>query len=159
MPHRTPKRFRRLTRQSTTRLVRNRPRKPKWQAIPDFVENRFGRKSRRFRIQRIKNGLDDQRINTPFNQTNNLLAVRQHQLIKADRAIAWIIDVGRKRSRFIRWTNRTHDPPGPLSRGRIVSTFARHTRSSHIDFMHEGFATIVSLANALSIETVGLDDV
>ena len=82
MHEREPERLRGLTRQGSTTVIHNGPGKHHRQFDSRSLSCVFHGHDRRFGIERIKNGFDQQKIDPAVDQPADLLLVGGRQLIE-----------------------------------------------------------------------------
>jgi len=123
---------------------------PGFQGFLDGHQCRLG-------IQRVKNGLHQQQFSPPVEEPFDLYTVGRLHLIEGDRPETRIIDIGRKRKRFV------GGPDGPrhitgfggIGRREFVSQHPGNFCRCLVHGMYPPLCLIVGLRNRVGIEGVG----
>jgi len=85
--------FHGLAAQITSRLIDNRARDHQRHTASGFYECISNSKHRGLSVERVKNGFDDKKVDTTFEQRLGLIEVSLAQLIERDRAKCRIVYV------------------------------------------------------------------
>ena len=92
--HRRPERLHRLARERAPRSIGDRAGDDDGQIDALFVERVAHRVDRRFRVQRVEDGFDEDGIRAAIDEAARGIAVGGHELVERDRAVTRIVDVG-----------------------------------------------------------------
>ncbi len=86
-------------------------------SLPSCVEHLADRDKRRFGVQRIEDGFDQQEVHAAGDQRSDLLSIGSLHLVERDHAETGIIRIRRIRQRHSQWPDRSRDEP--RTRGRV----------------------------------------
>ena len=160
MRDRIPEGLRRLPGEEASGAIRNRARyhhrqtdAARFQLLGDGVDRRLG-------VERIENGLDQQRVDAAVDQPAHLLRIGDAQLVEGDGAEAGIGDVGRDRRGAI---GRT-DGAGNEALATILvlgnaACFTGEPRAFQVQFVGDLRHAVIGLRDTGRGERVGGDDV
>ncbi len=149
-----------LTRERASRGVADRARDDDGQIRRTVIQHGAHREQRRFGVQGIEHGLDQDHIGAALDEGAYRLRVAGHQLIEADIAKSRIVDVGRERGGAAGRSQRAGDEALPAGlRAHVVRHLAREARGAQIEFPHQGLHSVVRLRHRAGVEGVGGDDI
>ena len=149
MTNRSIERFTRLPRKRATRLINQSARHKHWYIQTAVLQVLSDCKQGRLCIQCVKNRLHYQNVSTTIHQTDHLLQVRVHQLIKVHIARRWVLDRWRNRTRAIRGTQcTTHKPRLAGILGRyLVAHLPCQQSALVVELVRVGFHLVVCHGN------------
>ena len=126
MPHRSPESRRCLAAEEPSRAIGDRARDHHRDGKAASIENiRYGG-DRRFGVERVEDGLDEEQVGTAFDQTLHLLGIGAAQVIEGDGAKAGIGYVGRDRGGAVCRPDGTRDKARmPILRLRQIGRRSR----------------------------------
>ena len=124
-------------------------------------EDFLNRDKRRFRVERVENRLDEQKIGAPVDEPSNLFGVRLAHLVERCGTKRRVADVGRNRKRPIHRPDRAGDKSRLIggAGGPLVARAARQARALEIELVGQRLEPVVGLHNRGAVERVRLDDV
>src|SRR5213078_538579 len=132
------KRLYRLAAQRAAGFVGHSSRNHERNFLAGFFDGFVDGKERRLGVERVENGLDDQKIDTAFKQRFRLIEISLTKLIERDSAESRIVYVGRDRPGDGEGTHRSRNEPA-LTRFvcDLVCGASRDLRRRKIHFLHE----------------------
>jgi len=145
----------------TAAPVRDGDRDHDGEPHPARFEHLLDGHERRFGVQRVEDGLNQQHVDPAVEEALYLLGVRVPDLVEGDGAERRVVHVGRERQRAIRRADGARDEPRPVGRaGRPRSGgFARQPGRRDVQLVDERLKVVVGLRDRVAAEGVGLDDV
>ena len=142
-----PKRFCRLATQCAARAISDRARNHQGQGHTIGIEYIFNCMNGGLRIQRIKNSLDENKIDTARNQPARGLGISSIEFIIIDVAHSGVIHVGRDRGCSIGWPHGPSHKTGSF--GVLLFPLIRHRtrqpRRFDIQLIGDRLQCIISL--------------
>ncbi len=121
----------------------------------------FHRKHRRFRIQGVKDGLNQNQICATFHQRFSGFTVGRHQLIEGDITKRRVVDVRRNGGRAVSWTKHARNKAWFFwcSRRPFIGAGARQFGRRIVNFRRQGFHPVIRHRNGCRVKGVGFDDI
>ena len=160
MAHRMPERGRRLAGKGASRAVGDGARDHQRHLKAALGEGLEAGEDRGLGVQRVEDGLDEEDVRAAVDETLDLLAIGDAELIEADRAEARIVDVRRKRRGSVRRPQRAGDETAPSVRLlRLDRRPPRQSRPVAIEFVDLILHPVVGLRDRGRREGVGLENV
>ncbi len=119
------------------------------------------RKKRGLRIQRIEDGLYEEKIGATVEQALNLLVIGLHQLLEGCPASRGVVHIGGNRRGLGRRTDRPSDKTTP---SRLCQLYCPHCpfgtfRPGFGQLIAQGLHLVIGKRDCLRIERVGLDNI
>ena len=161
MLERIPEGLRRLAGEIAPRQIGDGVGQHDRQLDPHLVEHLLDGKARGLGVQRVEDGLDEDRVHAALDQAARLRRIGLDQRIEAHIAEAGIVHVGRERRRAVGRADGAGDEARLVRRlrGPGVGRVAGELRRGDIQLVGDRFEPIVGLRDRLRIEGVGLEDV
>ena len=106
---RDPERLDRLSRQRAAAVVGDRHRDHDRQSRAAALEHLLARDDGGFRVQRVEDGFDQQRVAPAVDQAAHLVLVGVAQLVEREGAVGRVVHVRRDRERPVRRADRARD--------------------------------------------------
>ena len=160
MADRMPERSRRLAGKGAARAVGDGARDHQRHLKAALGEGLEAGEDRGLGVQRVENRLDEENIRAAVDETLDLLAIGDAELVEADRAETRIVDVGRKRRGSVGRPQRASDETAPSVRLlRLDRRTPRQSRPVAIELVDLILHPIVGLRDRGRREGVGLENV
>jgi hypothetical protein len=159
--HGGPEGFERLAREGAATLVDDGDAQHERRRVTASGEQLVCGDEGGLQVERVEDGLDQQRVRAAVEQAAHLLAVGLLDLNEGDRAKARIVDVGREGERAVHGPDGARDEAGFVGvlLGPGVGRFLRDARRSDVHLVDDVLQVVVGLGDARRGEGVGLDDV
>ena len=113
MAHRMPEGGGRLAGKRAPRTIGDGARDHQRQAGAALGELLEAGEDRGLGVQGVENGLDEENVRAAIDEPLDLLAIGDAEFVEADRAEAWIVDVGRERGGAVRGPERAGHEAAP----------------------------------------------
>ena len=160
MADRMPERGRRLAGKGAPRAVGDGARDHERHLKAALSERLEAGEDRGLGVQRVEDGLDQQEVRAAIDETLDLLAIGDAEVVEADRAEAGIVDVGRKRSGAVGRPKSAGDEAAPSIRLlRLDRRPPRQSRAVAIELVNLILHPVVGLRDRGRREGVGLENV
>ena len=157
---RIPERARRLSRQQASRAVGDGAGDHDRQVDAAFVAHLGDGKNRRFGVERVEDGFDQEKVGAAVDQPAHLLAIGGAQLIERDGAKTGIGHVRRDRRGAVGRPERAGHKAAPaVIFFRQRRRFARERRPGLIKLIGDAFHAVIGLRNRRRGKRIGGDDV
>ncbi len=158
--HRVPEGGWRLAGERAAGKIGNGARDHQRQANALLREDLLAGKDRRLGVQGVEDRLDQDQVRPAVNQAPQLLAVRQAQVVEANRAVAGVVHVRRHRGGAVRRPERSrHETPPPVRGLGALGGAADQTRAVAVQFVDHRAHAVVGLRDGSGGEGVGLQNV
>ena len=160
MAHRMPEGGGRLAGKRAPRTIGDGARDHQRQAGAALGELLEAGEDRGLGVQGVENGLDEENVRAAIDEPLDLLAIGDAEFVEADRAEAWIVDVGRERGGPVRGPERAgHETAPSVSLLRPDRGAARQSRAIAIELVDDILHSVVGLSDRGRGKRVGLEDV
>ncbi len=160
MAHRMPEGGRRLAGKGASRSVGDGARDHERHLKAALGEGLEAGEDRGLGVQRVEDGFDEEDVRAAVDESLDLLAIGEAELVEADRAEAWIVDVRRKRRSSVRRPQRAGDETAPSVRLlRLDRRAQRQARAVAIELVDLILHPIIGLRDRGRREGVGLENV
>ena len=120
--------------------------------LPGGIEGGFG-------IERVEDGLDEQRIDPTLQQGCHLLAVGIGQVVEGQGTVSGIAHIGAHGASLVGRTYGAGHEAGLLGRREGIGCLTGQTGGGQVDIAHAMLHMVVGLADARGVERIGFDDV
>ncbi len=114
---------------------------------------------RRFGIEGVEDGFDQNQIDAAFHQAVDGVEIGRHQPVKVGVAVARVVNVRADAGRAVGGAQHAGHEARALRRGDGVRRAARHPGGGHIDVPCQILHIIVRHGDGGTVEGVGLDDI
>src|ERR1044072_658229 len=162
MHYRNIESFQCLAAQGSARSVRNSTGDHNRQLrLAALTEVLFNSVDSRFTVQRIKDGLYQEDVNTAFYQAFYLLCVRFRYFVEGNGAIPGIVHIRRKRQGLIQRADSACHKTGLIRvLGSVFrSSFFRDTGSSHVQFVGQVLHIVIRHGDGGAAEGIGFNNI
>ena len=121
----------------------------------------FHGEDRRFSIQGIEHGLDQNQVNAPFHQRFGGLAVSLHQPIKGNIAVGWVVNIRGNRGGAVGRAEHARDVARFFRRAGspLIGAGARQLCRDKVDFRRQGFHLVIRHRDSRRVKGVGFNDI
>ena len=159
MAHRGEERVEGLSREGAPSGIGDGHREHDGQALAHALHHAFGSIDGRLGIERVEDGLDEQRIHAALDEGLHLFVIGFHQFIVGDATQGWVVHVGADGAGLVGGAHRTCHEAGLLGCAHSIGLAACDGSCGKVDLAAQVFAAIVGHRDALRIERAGLNDV
>ncbi len=121
----------------------------------------FHRKHRRFGVEGVEDGFNQDQVRPAFHQRFGGFTVGRHQLIEGDITKRRVVDVRRNGGRAVSWTKHARNKAWFFwcSRRPFIGAGARQFGRRIVNFRRQGFHPVIRHRNGCRVKGVGFDDI
>ena len=161
MGQRNPESFGGLARKRATRGIGNGAGDHDRPAAATSFENLFDRNYRRFGVECVENGFDEQNVGAAVDQAIGCLDIVAYQFVKGDVTGARVIHIGGNGGGArCRADDAGHQARlGRVLCGKFVTGGAGKGGTCNVEFVNDLFQFVIRLGKTCGIEGVGFNDV
>ena len=156
-----PEGFRSLAGERAPGLVGDGTRHDDREPPSALFEERLDREDRRFGVERVEDGLEQDQVGAAVGETRERLAVGCNELVEIDVSETRIVDFGRDRRGLVGRPEHAGDEArlARVAIGESLGGFAGEPGRGVVQLVHQAIEPVVGLRRGVRVEGIGLDDV
>ena len=124
------------------------------QAPPGGLEALLDGEQAGLEVEGVEDGLGQQKVDAPFDQGGDLLAVGRGELVEGDRPVVRVVGIGGEGGGAVGGPDRAGHEAGPVP-AALGDRPPRAGRRSEVDRPHMASQTVVGQRDAVGVEGVG----